>query len=350
MMVAVASGVLRVPLGRNLADEHREPEAVARVAGVAAHVLGRHGVDPRTARRASGASSLTWLAGGLAVRVAADPVPGDLLREARLAAWLPRAVGYPRLVGSGVEDGHEWLLTEEVRATNLGELWPSLTWAERERALLELWQTVQAVHAVEAPETDVRPHSPFYASTPEAAEAQLAALEDRRVLAPDQCASLRAELEAFWAAQPAGRRVLCHGDVTVGNALWRDGHVVCLLDFEFAVVAPVELDAHSLLRGIDALADDLESLDPQPDPAGAAQRRLVDAVAQFVRPGLSEPGARARLRGYAVLFQLWAMLGWLKHWEPGEDYTEWRPFRMLTALASGGDAYLTPLLAAGLGR
>ena len=73
----------------------------------------------------------------------------------------------------------------------------------------------------------------------------------------------------------------------------------------------------------------------------------MEAVARAVRPALSEPGAPDRLRGYAVLFQLWSMLGWLKDWEPGEDYTEWRPFRMLTALAGGNDACLAPLLAAG---
>jgi scyllo-inosamine 4-kinase len=345
-MVAVPSRVPRVPLGRNPADEHRAPAALTRVAAVAARVLRRHGVDAGAARRANGASNLTWLAGGLAVRVAAGPGPGDLLREARLAARLPRAVGYPRLVEAGVDDGHEWLLTEEVRGANLGEAWPALGWAARERALLELWQLARAVHTVEAPEADARSHSPFYAPTPEAAEVQVAALEALGVLTPARRGSVRAALAAFWAALPAGGRVLCHGDVGIGNALWRGGRVVCLLDFEFAVAAPVELDAHSLLRGLDALDDDLEAPDPQPDPTGAARRRMTEALAQAVRPALTAAGAPDRLRGYAVLYQLWSMLGWLKHWEPGEDYTTWRPFRRLTALADGDDAYLAPLLGA----
>ena len=337
-----------VALGVNYADKHRDPAAVARVAAVAARVLARHGVDPASARRAPGWSTLTWLADGLAVRVAASPGPDDLLREARLAARLPRAVGYPRLVDAGTDDGHEWQLTEEVRGANLRELWPKLTWDDRERAALELWQRARAAHAVEHPEADSRSHSPVCAPTPEAAEAQVAALERRGVLAPDQCAVLRAALESFWAALPAGRRVLCHGDLCVANAIWRDGRVVCLLDFEVAVAAPVELDAHRLLQGIDALPDDLDDLegsDPQPDPTGAAQRRLLEAAARSVRSALGDAGWPERARGYAVLFQLWSMLGWLKHWEPGEDYTEWLPFRKLTALASGSDAYLAPLLA-----
>src|ERR671933_540133 len=95
-----------VPLGRNPADAHRTPEAVVRVAVVAARVLRRHGVDSRTARRAGGWSSLTWLAGGLAVRVASSPGPDDLLREAPLAVRLPPAAGYPRMVDAGVDDGY----------------------------------------------------------------------------------------------------------------------------------------------------------------------------------------------------------------------------------------------------
>ena len=130
--------VLAVPLGNNPADARREPTALARVAAVAARVLRRHGVDPHTACRAGGWSSLTWLAGGLAVRVAASPGPDNLLREARLAARLPHAVGYPRVVDAGVEEGYEWTLTEEVRGASLRETWPALRWDERERALLEL--------------------------------------------------------------------------------------------------------------------------------------------------------------------------------------------------------------------
>src|SRR6266542_408573 len=160
--MAMAAGAPGMPLGVNDADKHRDPAAVARVAAIAARVLARHGVDPASARRAPGWSNLTWLAGGLAVRIEAGPGPGDLLREARLVARLPRAVGYPRLVDAGTDDGYEWLLTEEVRGANLGQVWPRLSWAERERALLELWQRARAVHSVEEPGREARSHCPFY--------------------------------------------------------------------------------------------------------------------------------------------------------------------------------------------
>src|SRR4051812_16194724 len=57
--------------GPHPADRHRDPATVARVTAVAAEILVRHGVDPRTARRAHGWSNMTWLAGGFAIRIAA---------------------------------------------------------------------------------------------------------------------------------------------------------------------------------------------------------------------------------------------------------------------------------------
>jgi hypothetical protein len=92
-MGAMVSRLPRLPVGRNPADDDREPGAVARVAAGAALVLRRHGINAESARRAGGASNLTWLAGGLVIRVAAAPGTDDLLREARLAARLPCAVG-----------------------------------------------------------------------------------------------------------------------------------------------------------------------------------------------------------------------------------------------------------------
>ena len=256
-------------------------------------------------------------------------------------------MGYPRVVEAGVDEGYEWLLTEEVRGASLRETWPALRWDERERALVELWHMARAVHTAKEPELDPHANCPFYAPTPEAAEAQVAALETQGVLAAGECASLRAALASFWAAVPASPSVLCHGDLTVGNALWQDGHVVCLLDFEFAVAAPVELDAHHLLRDVDDMHDNRDRADPQADRTGDAQRRLMEAVGREMRTALSEPGAPERLRGYAVLYQLWSMLGWLKHWDGKEDYTAWRPFRLLTALAAGDNVYLAPLLPEG---
>ncbi|HEY8741725.1 MAG TPA: aminoglycoside phosphotransferase family protein [Chloroflexota bacterium] len=325
------------------ADRHRDPAAVARVTALARQVLVHHGVDLRTARRAGGWSNFTWLAGGLALQIEADAERGDLLRTARLAALLPPGVGYPRIIASGLIEEHEWLLTEEAPGVNLGAVWPQLGWDQRARALGELWAKVEVVHSVNsaAAAPHVRPQSPFYAPTPAAAVAQFRQLEARIVLPAKQSTALRAILARFWAALPGAAAVLNHGDLTTENALWYEGLVVTLLDFEFAVLAPVELDANELLGLAYAPA---ETDDALPDPIGAGNRRLQEAATRAVLPALARPGARDRLLGYAVLLQLWAMHKWLVNWDGRQDYTAWAPFRALTALAEGDGGYLAPVL------
>lgn len=326
------------------ADRHRDPAVVAHLTALAARILARHGVASGAARRAGGWSNLTWLAGGFAVRIAAESGTGDLLREARLAAELPPAVGYPRVVESGVIEGHGWVLAEEVPGVNLDEAWPGLGWDDRVRALAGLWEKAEAVHRVDLSRAapHARSRSPFYAPTPAAAARQIRQLEARGVLVPAQSAALAAALGRFWAAFASAPAVLNHGDLSPVNALWHEGRVSALLDFEFAVVAPVELDANELLGKAYAPG---EAEDPLPDPAGAGIRRLREAATGAVLPALGRHGAADRLLGYAVLLQLWATHKWLVESDGREDYTAWQPHRALTSLADGDGGYLAPALA-----
>lgn len=325
------------------ADRHRDPAAVERLTTLAAQVLARHGGDFARARRAGGFSNLTWLADGLAVRVAAAAGPGDLRREARLAALLPPEVGYPRVIASGVLEGHEWLLAEEAPGVNLGEVWPALGWEARGRAISELWEKTEAVHRVDLAQAalHVRAQSPFYAPNPLAAAAQMRQLEQRAMLRPAQSAVLQAALERFWHALPEAPVVLNHGDLCTENALWHQGHVSALLDFEFAVAAPVELDANELLGQAYAPR---ETEDPLPDPTGAGILCLREAATRAVLPLLQRSGAKDRLLGYAVLLQLWAMHKWLVDWDGRADVTAWQPHRALAGLAAGDGGYLAPVL------
>lgn len=320
---------------------------MARIAAIAASVFTRHGADPATARRAGGWSNLTWLAAGLAIRIAADPGSEDLLREARLATLLPPEVGYPRVVESGVADGQAWMLAQEAPGVNLGlSAWPGLSWEQRTGALLELWQRAEAAHSTRGAETGrhARPTSPFYAPTPASAEAQLFPLEERGVLTPTQCATLRGALDRFWRALPLGHAVLNHGDLSTENALWHDDHVTCLLDFEFAVIAPVELDVSEM---VDKLWGPCEEPEDLADASIVGRRHLRASVTHAVLPTLRDVGAADRLVGYTILRQLWSMNGWLAHWtdwDLGEDWTAWKHHRALTSLASDHGGYLAPVL------
>ena len=90
-------------------------------------------------RRALGSSNSTWVGGGLAVRIANTPVVNGMAAEVALVRALPPEVGHPKILGVGTIEGHDWIVTEEVRGQNLHEAWPTLTPEERRRAIRQLW-------------------------------------------------------------------------------------------------------------------------------------------------------------------------------------------------------------------
>jgi len=310
---------------------------------IAAGIFARHEVDFRAARRAGGWSNATWLAGGLALRIAIAPGTEDIRREAALAPLLPLEVGYPAIIETGVEEGYEWALAQEAPGRNLGDVWPSMDWDNRIAALQQLWAMAQAVHAVSvsaaAPRACTR--SPFYASRPEAAAAAVARLHQAGVLTSRQVAVLHAALDRFWPSLAAAPRVLNHGDFCIENALWHDGRVAALLDFEFAVIAPAELDLNELLKCAYAPP---EEEDPLPDPGRMGLQRVRGAVADLAVPILAHPGGPDLLLGYAILLELWSMENWLSKWDGQEPFADWQPYRALASLADGDGGYLAPVL------
>jgi hypothetical protein len=71
------------------------------------------------------------------------------------------------------------------------------------------------------------------------AEAGLARLTTAGILAAPESRVLRDALDRFWSAVPTAPRVLCHGDLTLGNALWHAGQVVSLADRRGGYLAPL---------------------------------------------------------------------------------------------------------------
>jgi aminoglycoside phosphotransferase (APT) family kinase protein len=187
----------------------------------------------------------------------------------------------------------------------------------------------------------VGPSSPFYAPTPTAAAAQVHRLQDQDVLGSAQAKVLLAILDRFWAALPDARVVLNHGDLSPVNALWHRGQVSALLDFEYAVIAPVELDANELLGAAFNPNQEEELL---ADPTGAGRRGLREAATRMVLPVLERPGAADRLLGYAVLLQLWATHRWLTERDDHQE-SSWQPQLGLAALAAGDGGHLASVLA-----
>ena len=82
-----------------------------------------------------------------------------------------------------------------------------------------------------------------------------------------QQSRLHEVIEAYFRAAPLVEQSANHGDLALMNALWGD-EVVALLDFEFAVLGPVEIDLCRLV----CEARVSEEGQPVDSEAGAAAR------------------------------------------------------------------------------
>jgi aminoglycoside phosphotransferase (APT) family kinase protein len=327
------------------ADLYRDPEIIAKCTRIAERIFKRHRVDlETTGKRLGGWSNATWSAGGLVLRISVEASTKRILREARLASLLPPQAGYPPIVESGVTEDLEWMLAREVMGRNLGEVWPTLCWEARLCALRQLWDKARAVHSTDVVQAQAvtAGESPFYASSPAQAARQLARLQKAGIVVSAQVAVLAKVLDRYWAALESAPPVLCHGDLCTENALWHDGKVVALLDLEYAIVAPVELDLNELVKSAFAPP---ERIDPLPDPDGAGQERMQQAVTEIAAATMTTPGGVDRLLGYALLLDLWAMENQLSIEGGPGAYAILAPYRALQMFTDGSGGYLAPFLA-----
>jgi aminoglycoside phosphotransferase (APT) family kinase protein len=302
---------------------------------IAAAIFARHGVEVDTVRRAGGWTNAVWLSQGLVLRLSTGKGNLSLLREARLARLLPPGAGYPRIVETGTSDGFCWSLVERLPGESLGNAWGGLGAGQRVTALQGLWERAQAVHSVpgfKAAGIAAR-ESWFNSTDPERAEAGLAWLEGDKILTTRESRVLRGSLARYWRVRPAAPCVLCHGDLTMDNAVWlapvvsgHNGQVIGLLDFEFAVMAPVQLDLNHLVKCAYG-----------PGKGEPALRRTVKDMA---RPLLRREQDRVLLAGYAVLLELWLLVDWLEHPEGEDPLEQWEPLRRLRSLAEERQGYL----------
>ncbi|MGW3348717.1 phosphotransferase family protein [Nonomuraea rubra] len=304
----------------NTSDSQRVAEAVLR----------DHGADLGGARRGRGWTNATWLTDELVVRVASSPGTAGLLRERRLAELLPAEVGYPPVVDSGVRHGHEWVLSRRVAGENLEEVWPSLDTAARSRAVEQMWERACHVHRVDvaAAAPQARPRSPFFPGTPAEAAAALDRLVSAGGLTPAQAKGLGHALDRFWAALPAAPVALNHGDLCTPNTLWHAGRVVALLDFEFAVIAPIAIDLNEIAK----LAF---------GPGGSAPLR--GTVRDVTAAALDAAGGPDVLVGYSIMLEMWVLAHELAADEPDEADRA-NATAMLAAFAEGNGGYFAPLL------
>lgn len=282
------------------------------------------GIDPDEATRSDhGVSNETWVAADIVLRLSAAPGPGYLSREAAVARLLPLEVGYPRIMEAGLFEGHEYLVAERLPGVNLGAEWSSLTAGDRETALVDVWNRLSVAHGVD---TDLAraagaTATPFYALDPAAAAGRLRRLLDRGAIDSALHGQLQQILDLGFDAMSLAPVGLAHTDVHPGNVVWSHPNAV-LLDFEFACVAPVDLDLESLCRHF---------LSWSGDALAPLLRHLIAAQVEV-------PGGHDRVRSYAVLFDTWALNLWLD--TPGDDdsrgpYETWDPLVRLRGHVDG---------------
>ncbi|MEU3059748.1 aminoglycoside phosphotransferase family protein [Streptomyces subrutilus] len=318
------------------------PGAAGAAEAVACEVFRRHGEDFARARRAAGWTNATWLGGALAVRVAGTEGSGDLERETRLAAVLPPEVGYPRVLETGTSHGLQWVATARIPAVPLDEAWDGLDWDRRIGATRQLWARARAVHRADpaAAAPLARPRNPFYAVSPGESAQSLRRLHAAGVLTDGELHRLLRALDRHWTALPAARAVLNHGDLSPVNALWDGASVVSLLDFEFAVLAPVHLDLNELVK-LAYAPPDQDAAPTGPDAAG--RRRLQEAVRELARPFLRTRTDVDLLLGHSIQLEAWGLERELA--KPGrEAFRTWEPYRMLVACAHRDGGCYAPLL------
>jgi aminoglycoside phosphotransferase (APT) family kinase protein len=313
------------------------------VARIAEEVLSSRGVDFALAVPARGWTNATWLAGDLVVRVAPSASPADLLREAGLAACLPAQVAYPDIIDAGVLHGREWVLTRRILGQSLSDVWSTLDWNQRASAIEQVWAKAEYVHRVDvsiaAPY--VRPRSPFFPESAIEAKARLHRLVSAGLLTARQVVGLGEALDRFWAALPRTSKLLNHGDLGKVNVLWHDGKVVSLVDFEFAVIGPVEIDLNEILKFVFAPPGSAGSI---PDPVQGV-RLAQDAATRIARPVLAGSGGIDVLLGYSIMLESWDLENELTTAGCVGDPADPKSYQLLSALAEGDGGHLTQLLA-----
>ena len=274
-------------------------------------VAGLLGVDGDPLRHGDGWSNHAWLYQDVVIRVAARPGPGTLHQEAALGPRLPTEVGYPRLLGHGVIDGHQWMAQVRLPGDNLAAVWDELDSANRSVAVADLW--ARLAHLRHADMTGlVLPPTPLYAFSPTTLSTQVA---EARSIVGDRIMSRVDELiDKGRRATSSVPSVLVHTDAVLANAVWT-GFAAIPIDFEFACVGPVDLDVDCVGREV----------------VGRADPMAIDRLRGALTAVLDNRGATDRLRYYSLLRDLWAIGKWIQNDPTRTDAHAWAPVQDLVA-------------------
>ena len=306
---------------------------------IAADIFSQYGLSFETAQRAGGWTNAVWLNGDVVLRLSKERGSDRIRREVERTKALPPSVGYPRSIATGIIDGYEWSLAERIQGQPLSNIWDKLSWVEKAIAVRQILAIMDGVHSVAVSKIEhLTLRTAWYNQfDKDSSFADIERYVERKIFTPQQGRVLRDILERFYFWKNRADCVLCHGDITMDNLLWHDGNVVSLLDFEHSVIAPCQLDVHSLVNLALVPHDVVLLVEPGP---GAVQY-VKEMIALFA-PYLSEQCGKDLFLSYNVLFRQRFLEFWLAN--PEKEIGECDAYQKLLSFCDGGGGYLMGLL------
>lgn len=304
---------------------------------VAAGIAARYDLDLRALTRGGGWTNAVFLSDTLVIRVAPDQGSGRIGREAALAKWLPPQAGVPEVVEYGRTDGHEWSVSRRIPGETLGDVWPSMDWAQKTEILRQMWEIAEAIHRVDiGPLRASLPQRAWYSSLEKRESlGLLEALVEKGLLSREQAAGLVPYLDRFYEALPHAPLVLCHGDLTLENVMVHEGRVAALLDFEHAALAPHQLDTNILLRhcfGPESAEDAGENRDE-------GRARFLQAAEVLARSKIPDQRSLDVLCGFSILQALRRVEIWFENAGDAGAFAGWEPYRSAMAFLEVDGGY-----------
>lgn len=206
-------------------------------------ILSGAGFDPdQPLRHVVRPTTDLWIGEAIVVKLART-APERLRRELAIADRVAPQVKYPEILARG----ETWAITQRAGGDELGRAWGTMTPRDRERAIRQLADMLDALHATETTEiedTIAGPHAVTRADLMATAERAAHEVGNDMVLIYEVLAFIRERWDAAF-AEP--HDVLIHGDPHLENVLWDGKDITAVLDLEWARRGWRECDLEILL-------------------------------------------------------------------------------------------------------
>lgn len=212
-------------------------------------------------------SNDVWVNEGLALRVCWQGDRERLLREHELLVALPVSVPHASVVASGRIANLTWMLLQRLQGQRLDLVWPRLSRDARGDAVVGLGDALSNLHDW-APPLPIRTMLPPSTQTVPASRdavvgSTIVPLPLERVallldcfegtpgMSEELLRRVRMRIESLGSVVCASEfedGPVVHGDAHFANALWFEGCLVALLDFEWARIGPSDLELEAACR------------------------------------------------------------------------------------------------------